>query len=256
MDLSKYPFEKLLHFIAGLVPGFVALLIYQVAAPGTYEWFFALGFLGYRTKVTAILIVAFVIGNSMTRFLSGIFGAIGGAIGASLYKPPHEFEIAPWRDPTWRAALSRVLGPRTPDDTQLFTKWLYDTKVQEVEILPEANRPLARAELERARFKNQREDAEWARWYKYYHTLVLRPAEDIQFHVQRGLHFNLQTAAVYVLISAAVIPALRRWWCILPSALWVAFLLLEEYEGLRQWGDNWSSFDKQVTYLTELSREK
>jgi hypothetical protein len=29
MDFSKYPLEKLLYFVAGVVPGFVALLIYQ-----------------------------------------------------------------------------------------------------------------------------------------------------------------------------------------------------------------------------------
>ena len=122
-------------------------------------------------------------------------------------------------------------------------------------VLPAANRPLARADLEGARLKNQREDAEWARWYQYYHSLVLRPVEDVQFHVQRGLHFNLQTAAVYVLISGAIIPQLRRWWCVLPSALWAAFLLLEEYEGLRQWGNKWLTLDKQITYLTELGRK-
>jgi hypothetical protein len=191
----------------------------------------------------------------MTRFLSGILGGIGGAIGASAYKSPQEFEIAPWRDPTWRAALSRVLGERTPVDTQLFTKWFYDARMQEIEFLPEGNRPSARMDLEGERLKNQREDAEWARWYQYYHALVLRPAEDVQFHVQRGLHFNLQTAAVYVLIAAAIVPPLRRWWCLLPSALWAVFLLLEEYEGLRQWGNKWSTLDRQITYLTELGRK-
>ncbi len=95
MDLSKYPLEKLLYFVAGVIPGFVALLIFHVAAPGSFGWFFSLGFLGYRTKVALVVLTAFVVGNSMTRFLSGFLGAIGGAIGGAVgYKPPQSLEIA------------------------------------------------------------------------------------------------------------------------------------------------------------------
>ncbi len=255
MDISKYPLEKLLYFIAGVIPGFVALLIYQVAVPNSFTWFFSLGFLGYRTKLAVAVLTAFVIGNSMTRFLVGIMGGIGGALGGAWYKPPHSFEVAPWRDPSWRAALSRILGGHAPNDSQLFTKWFYDTKLQEIELFPEANRPLARTQLELAKLANQREDGEWARWYHYYHTLVLQPADrDVLFHVQRGLHFNLQAAAVYLLVSAAIVPGIRRWWCVLPAFFWVGLLLIEEIVGLQQWANKWSTLDKQITYLTELSR--
>ena len=126
MDLSKYPLEKLLYFVAGVIPGFVALLIFQLARPGSFNWFFSLGFLGYRTKVVLAVLAMFVVGNSMTRFLSGFFGAIGGAIGASGYKPPQSFEIAPWRDARWRTAVSRLLGPDAPRDAVFMTKWFYD----------------------------------------------------------------------------------------------------------------------------------
>src|SRR5258707_589380 len=67
MNLSKYPLEKVFFFLAGIIPGFVALLIFQLAAPGTFGWFFTLGFLGYKTKLGLILLSAFIIGNSLTR---------------------------------------------------------------------------------------------------------------------------------------------------------------------------------------------
>jgi hypothetical protein len=256
MDLSKYPLEKLLYVVAGVIPGFVALLIYYVAEPNSFSWFFSLGFLGYRTKLALVVLTAFVIGNSMTRFLSGIFGAFGGAIGGAVGgQPPYALELAPWRDPTWRAALSKVLGRHAPNDTQLFTKWFYDSKLQEIEFLPEANRPLEITKLEIAKLENQRQDGEWARWYRYYHNLILQPPDrDFLFHVQKGLNFNLQTAAVYVLVSSAIVPGIRRWWCILPALLWTLLLLAEEYWSLRSWADSWSTLDKQITYLTELGR--
>jgi len=109
--------------------------------------------------------------------------------------------------------------------------------------------------VEVAKLKNQREDGEWARWYEYYHALVLRPADrDVLFHVQRGLHFNLQTAAVYLLLSTPIVPGIRRWWCILPAFLWAGFLVVEEFAGLQQWANKWSTLDKQITYLMELGR--
>jgi hypothetical protein len=77
-----------------------ALLIFEVAAPGSFKWFFTLGFPGYRAKLGVILVSAFVVGNSMTTFLYKLLRSIGGAIGGYVgYKPPHLYDAAPWRDP-------------------------------------------------------------------------------------------------------------------------------------------------------------
>src|SRR5882757_1233860 len=126
MDLSKYPLEKFFFFAAGIIPGFVALLIFQFAAPGSFGWFFCLGFLGYKSKLSIILLTAFIIGNSLTSFLSGILGGIGGAIGMRLarepYQPPHNQKIAPWRDARWRIVLRSRLGDQVPNDTILLTE--------------------------------------------------------------------------------------------------------------------------------------
>lgn len=86
MDLSKYPLEKVFYFVAGVIPGFTALLIFQLAVPGAFTWFFTLGFIGYKTKLSLILLVAFVIGNSMTTFLRAIVGMVGGVVAATMAK--------------------------------------------------------------------------------------------------------------------------------------------------------------------------
>jgi hypothetical protein len=250
MDWSKYPLEKLSYVVAGIAPGLIALLVY----PHSFAWFFSLGFLGYRTKLAVIVLVAFVIGNSITRFLTSILGAIGGAIGAVRYRPPHEFKVGPWRDPTWRAALSKVL-PIAPNDTLPMAQWLYEARLREIEFLPEAQRGPAVTELKLAKLKSEREDGEWARWYDHYHRLVLQPSDhDVLFHVQRGLHFNLQAAGVYVLLAALIVPRVRHWWCLLPACLWVAILFAEERYGFQQWSIRWSTLDKQIVLLTDLTR--
>src|ERR1019366_7110704 len=110
MDFSKYPLEKLFYFLAGVIPGFVALFIFQLAVPGSFGWFFNLGFLGYRTKLSLILLAAFVVGNTLTTFLSGFLRFIGGAYFGGIvalrpYRPPRSYVVAPWRDPKWRTVL-------------------------------------------------------------------------------------------------------------------------------------------------------
>lgn len=121
MDFTKFPLEKLLFFVAGVIPGFVALLIFGLAHPAAFNWFFVLGFLGYKTKLCLILLVAFVVGNSLTtfleRFLAAIGGAIGGAAASRPYQAPYSCNVAPWRDPSWRAILKKHFGAearRTP----------------------------------------------------------------------------------------------------------------------------------------------
>src|SRR5438128_12681635 len=101
MDLSKYPLDKLASFIAAIIPGFAALLIFNLAAPGSFMWFFGLGSLGYNTKLTLILIAAFVIGISLTTLLNGLLGGAGGVLGGMTYKHPSQYDVAPWRDPQW-----------------------------------------------------------------------------------------------------------------------------------------------------------
>ncbi len=259
MDLSKYPLEKLSYFIAGIIPGIVALLIYELAVPGSFTWFLALCFLGYKTKLGIVVLTAFIIGNSMTQFLSSILGAIGGAIGGvkgnrearEPYKPPHSYDVAPWRDLRWRTALKTHLGEQAPTDSRLISPQLLTLMRTSIDNLPEAERPAARAKLERDRIQAEIDEGNWAQWYDHFHRVILsgQQKRDIETHVHRALAFNLQAAALYVLVSASFVPGLRRWWCMLPACMWVFVLFAQEYSGITNYINPWSTLSEQTKYL-------
>jgi hypothetical protein len=163
-------------------------------------------------------------------------------------------KVAPWRNSTWRAALSKVLR-EPPANTLLWPDWFYDQKIREIGLLPEAQRPGALSRLELDRLANRSEDADWNRWYRYYHNQILFPTEqDFLFEVQRGIHFNLQAAAVYLLVSACFVRSVRVWWCMLPACFWLVMLVVEEWNGSRNAANSWSTLDRQITLLSELAR--
>jgi hypothetical protein len=167
MDFSKYPLEKFFYFIAGVIPGFVALLIFQLAAPGSFGWFFSLGFLGYRTKLSLILLAAFVVGNTLTTFLTAFLLFIGGFYGSVVaekrpYRPSASYDTAPWRDPRWRTVLRNRLGTQAPNDTPFMWRELYDQRRQQVDlIMPAEERPTALTALNLEKIQSDMNDSEW-----------------------------------------------------------------------------------------------
>jgi len=252
MDLSKYPLEKLVQFAAGVLPGIVALLIFEQATPGSFGWFFSLGFLGYKTKLSLIVLAAFVIGNTMGVFLNERVGwTIGYLIGNRLYTPSHSYDIAPWRDPTWRGLLKNRLGAQAPNDSRLMSQEIFDVRQKTLDHLPEVQRLSALADLATERMNAVIDDANWERLYDHYHQIVLQPDDrDFVWHVRNGLNFNLQVVSLYVLISALVVPGVRRWWCILPACMWVLDLIAELFWGVRRFLDKWSTLSEQIRYLS------
>jgi hypothetical protein len=257
MELSKLPIEKVFFFIAGIIPGFVALLLFDLAHPGSFLWFFGMGFLGYKTKLGIILLTAFVIGNSMTTFLSAFLGAAGGIMGAKIakepYKPPESFKLAPWRDKRWRTALRRRLGQQTPKDTVLMGEEIFNIRVQAVGMMPEAERPMALTALSLEKLGTEMDELAWAGWYDRYHhrVLISRDNWDVQRHVLHGLNFNLETTALYTLLSTPFVASLRHWWCILPAVFWTLILIAEQFDSLRRFKDPWSTLTQQIDYLSD-----
>lgn len=258
MDLPKFPLEKIFYFAAGVIPGFVALLIFQLAVPGSFGWFFTLGFLGYRTKLSLILLTAFIIGNSMTTFLNALLGAAGGAYGTwsarrQAYQPPNSYDIAPWRDQRWRVALRKRLGAQAPNDTLLLKEQLFNLRRESINFLPEAQRPSALAGLNLEKIESEMDDGKWAGWYEQYHHVILtrRPRWDAQAYVQQGLSFNLETAAVYALASMPLVPGLRHWWCIVPASMWTLILAAQQYTSVLHYKDKWSTLTEQIEYLSQ-----
>jgi hypothetical protein len=164
-------------------------------------------------------------------------------------------DVAPWRDHRWRVALSAVLGSPAPDDKPFMTEALYKIRLTAYEGQPDAIRGPAVFALDREKFESSVNDSEWANWYDHYHFVVLRPSDrDVVEHVLTGLSFNLQTASVYVLISAAFVPQLRHWWCLLPASWWTLDLLNQQFWALRNAEDRWFTLRRQITYLSELAR--
>jgi hypothetical protein len=256
MDLSRYPLERIFHFAAGVIPGCVVFLVFEAAHPGSLIWFFGLGFLGYRTKLAAILLAAFVLGNTLTAFLNFLGRVVGMAIGyVTPSKPSDSYDVAPWRDPGWRALVREVIGPAAPDDTQLITQELYGLRVKQTELLPESQRPDALVALIQERIQSVMNDDRWRHWYDHYHQIIVLQADhSFESYVRMGLNSNLQAGALYILIAATLVPEIRRWPYILPACLWVAIFAGEFYEALTRYANRWSTLQEQLAYLSEHRR--
>ncbi len=257
MDLSKYPLERVFYLVAGVIPGFIALLIFYLSSPGSFAWFFSSLFLGYRTKIAIVVLAAFVIGNSLTTFLSGIMGACGGVVGTiqarKPYKSSYTYDFAPWRDPRWRLLMRQRLGDQAPNDTRLITDHILDQHKQVIELLPENQRAEPLANLILAKSNAELDDMRWEQWYAQYHQQVTLQSgyQDFAWHVRSGLNYNLQAASVYVLVAAVFVPSLRHWWWILPACFWVVLMVAEALSGVRNLMDKWSSLSVQIQYLRE-----
>lgn len=257
MEPSKLPLEKLFFFVAGIIPGIVALLIFDRAVPGSFAWFFAVSFLGYKAKLSIILLTAFIIGNTLTTFLSAILGAMGGAIGFRMTKQPYQtpasYNVAPWRDMRWRVALRRYLAVQCPNDTTLIPEVVFNLRLQTIAFMPEADRHNATAILQREKLETEIDDGKWAWWYDHYHqkALLSRDKWDVQRHVAHGLSFNLETTAMYVLTAAAIVPSIRQWWCIVPATIWTLLLIADQYNSVRRFKDPWATLSEQIEYLSD-----
>jgi hypothetical protein len=251
-DLPKYPVDKVVVFVAALIPGAAALLIFQSAHPGTFAWFFALGFLGYRTKVTLIVIAAFVIGYSLSKWFGMVLGMIGGAIGGSLKVVlPSSLAVAPWRDPRWRLALSRYLGAQAPQNMELITQDIYDQKLQIINLKPAPQQASATIDLKIERIETELNDSVWSRWYAQFHAAVhTQRLGDWTRQVQHGLDLNLQTAALVILIAAIWVPAIRQWWLMLLAFGWVAACVLQFWGELVVYTKHWT-INEQIKYFLE-----
>jgi hypothetical protein len=263
MDVSKYPLEKIFYFAAGVIPGFVALVIFNQAHPQAFLWFFGMGFVGYKTKVALILITAFTIGNSILAFMEGFLYLVGHLVGRwhgknKPYVPPHTLATAPWRDQRWRTVLSNCLGAKSPADSNLLTEATLNIYRQMAEKLQPLERQARLITLEQQRLTAELNDSRWAQWYDHYHQLVLTEEWNSDFAtlVRNGLHSNLWAAAVFVLASAIWVPSVRQWWCILPAFGWVLILAARTYGTITRYLNSWSTLTSQIKYLAASNAGK
>jgi hypothetical protein len=259
MDFSKFPLDRLFYFVAGIIPGSAALVIFERSKPGRLNWFFDHQSLGYRTKFILFLVVALIIGNSLTVFLNRILGGIGGAIAGSkgdkLLKPLRSELATPWRDAKWRELVKKDLGDRAPAEVPFISEWLFEQRRKLIESLGQAQQIQPALDLGAEKLKSDMNDFEWEQWYDHYHQVVIWPPErPFEWHVQNGFNFNLQAASLYILIGAVLVPSVRHWWCILPASLWALFLLAEMIFMWNRYTNRWSTLSEQIKLLSQKSR--
>jgi hypothetical protein len=260
MDLSKYPLERLFYLVAAVIPGFTALLIFQLAAPGSFNWFFTLGFVGYKTKLSLILIAAFLIGNSLNVFVVALVGAVGGAVAgvvrAIKATPPklaYSYDVAPWRDGRWRLLVKRQLGEQAPDNTQLISDQIYNQRLGMIKLLPAEQQADALLALQRETGKTRIDDMKWEQWYDHYHSIILQPENrTVESYVHDGLVASMETTSLYILFAAGTVPSLRHWWCILPACIWVLIAYAQAHNAYYKATNKWLTLADQVRYLTKV----
>ena len=258
-DAFKYPVEKLVYFVAGVIPGGVALIIFERADKGAFQWFFGLGSLGYMTKLWLILLTAFLIGHTITTLLSALVNDLGfvlaeqiGSWMAESAKSSFEFEVGPWRSTEWRNAVRQRRGAAAPSDIPLMTIQMMEAKSQIANLLPPDQKSAEQMRILQERTDSILNDMEWHGIYSHYHQQLMEPDDkDVVLHIRGGLEFNFVAAALYVLASALVVRDVRHWWCIAPSLAWVLATLLSIVAKVRRSWNKWSTLQDQITYLSQ-----
>jgi hypothetical protein len=214
MDWTKYPIDKLVHFVAALIPGAVILCVFSLHRPHALEAVIYSGLIGYKTKVAIIGIIAFAAGYSATTLIASLIGGLIGGIQGfrkTPFRPYDSFEVAPWRDPEWRTVVKSYLGQNAPPDTELLPEKTFELKIQSIQFLPPHERPEAEHRLRQEQLQAKLNDARWGAWYNHFHEVVLAPSpSDWILHIRHGLNDNFEAAAVLLLLCSIFTPELRQ----------------------------------------------
>ncbi len=257
----KIPVERIVYFVAALIPGGVALLIYQSASGTGLQWLFDVGFLGYKTKLGLLIFIAFVIGHTITNFvrevLDDLLPILAELVGRMPWpsKASFQYENGPWRSVEWRNAIKGRLGSSAPDDLKFITQQMMAQELNLATSLPPEQQGLELLRISREQTASILNDMEWSALYSHYHVLAVQLRgqanyDEVTTFIRDGFTYNFVAAALYVLASALVAPSVRHWWFLLPAAAWIfAFLLFLVARIRRHVADQWSTLPDQISYL-------
>ena len=252
MNFDKYPLDKAFHFIAGIVPGGAVLWMVYLRYPTWIASIIYSPFLGYRTKLSIMLVLAFLIGNSVTKLLSRLAGAFGGAVGAiSASRSTQSMsDAAPWRDLRWWAAAKTYLGNIAPKDTFPMSDSSFNFRIQLIQQSPDDQAERTN-ELIRERLGYQFDDSEWASWYRQFHFEILQTSQDdFVWYISGGLSSNMSATALSLLCGTIFVPCIRTAPLYLICSI---FILASTFTGileLRQAINYWGSLSKQIRFLS------
>lgn len=264
LDLSKYPLEKLFAFAAAIIPGSVAIFIYEAAAPGALVHFLSLSVLGYKMKLALLLFAAFVIGLTIMFSASNSFLVLSSLVSAwnarrnkGIEKPPSmqdavgKAEInAPWRDPRWRVGLRKHLGNQSPNDTYPLFPQVYNQRLANIQQLPANQHQVEIAKLNFERAQLEIDDSKWFQWYSFYHQRIVHPdSYRFEERLRYGLSVNFLSTGLYGLLSMIWVSEIRHLWFFLLFCVWLVSPIYDFYLAGKKRNDWWRTLDDRIEYL-------
>jgi hypothetical protein len=252
MNFDKYPLDKAFQFIAGIVPGSAVIWMVYLRYPTWIVYIIYSPFLGYKTKLSIMLVLAFLIGNSITKLLARLAGAFGGAIGAiSIGQSTQStYDTAPWRDLRWRAAAKTYLGNIAPKDTFPMSESSFNLRLQLVQQT-QGDQTDRTDQLIRERLEYSFDDSEWASWYRQFHFELLQTSQDdFVRYISGGLSTNMSATAISLLFGTIFVPCIRTAPLYLICSIFIVASTFTGIIELFQAIDYWSSLSKQIRFLS------
>ncbi len=264
IDFGKFPFEKAIHLLTKVLPGFALLFVYNAVIPGTITNILSMPYLGYATRVWLLITICFMLGYTLSTVLGTMANTVAGAIGAlwgafTKAEHPYEHQVAPWRDKAWRAAYISCFGPEAPKNLTLILP------CNAAELL-RSDQPLPPGLAEKQRLAEQitlqinseltaaidaiTNDIEWRMCYERMKFKVLfdGPLEPIQEVFGRlDSDFSLASA---ILIAGAILSAqFRVWWLMVLATAWIVLGFLRFCLRAYQIAEPWNTLSAQIEML-------
>jgi hypothetical protein len=95
MEILKTAFERLFLFVASLIPGGAAILLFGLGYPDLLADFWQIGYLEYKTKLAIVIVSAFLLGWSILVVYTTIVHWMGRLVG-SVLQLEKNVEAKPW----------------------------------------------------------------------------------------------------------------------------------------------------------------
>jgi hypothetical protein len=264
IDFGKFPFEKTVHLLTKVLPGFALLFVYNAETPGTVKSLISLPYLGYATRLWLIITICFALGYTLSTVVNAVGSAAAGAIGAlwagiSRGRHPYENQAAPWRDQTWRTAYTSRFGPEAPNNLTLMLP-------RNAAELLRSSQPLPAGLAEQQKLAEQltlqvnpglkraidaiTNDTEWRMCYERMKFKVLfeGPVEPIQ-EVFGRLDSDFSLASFVLIVGAVLSVQFRVGWLMVPATAWIVLSVLNFCVRAYQVAEPWNTLSAQIEML-------
>jgi hypothetical protein len=264
IDFGKFPFEKAVHLLTKVLPGFALVFVYNAEIPGTVTGILSLPYIGYATRVWLLVAICFMLGYTLSAVMNTVASAVAGAIGAlwgafTRARHPYEHQVAPWRDQSWRIAYMARFGSEAPKNLtlvlpsnaaellrsgQLLPPGLVDQQKLAEEITLQINPELTAA------IDAITNDTDWRTCYERLKVKVLfeQSLEPIE-EIMGRLDSDFSVASAVLVVGAALSSQFRVWWLMLPATGWLIVGVLRFCAKAYQIVAPWATLGAQIEML-------